>query len=79
MGWACTKVGGGKEYIQNFNGETSLKTSTSKNEKEINWWHKMGVKEIAYGIVRIELAQVLVQWWALVLAVLNLDVLLPQC
>jgi hypothetical protein len=52
--------------------------STWKTEKEDNM--NMDVREIGCEDQRwLELAQDRVKWWGLLLVVLNLQVLLPQC
>jgi hypothetical protein len=65
--------------IQNFDGETSGKRPLGRprRREEDN---KMILRQIGCEDGRwMELAQDHVQWQALVLAVLNLLVLLPQC
>jgi hypothetical protein len=66
--------------MQKFGGEASWKTTTRKTEMETGNKVEMNFKEINFEDVRwMELAQDCIQWWVLVLAVLNLGVLLPQC
>lgn len=65
------------EYMQNFGGITSCKTTTQKNLKE--WGITVDIKEIDSEDWRwMEPTQDNVQWWASVLALWNFQRLLPR-
>jgi hypothetical protein len=76
VGRACGTHGRGEKNVQGFGGK-ALKKKYYLKDQGVDGM-KMDLREIGWGMERINLAQDRDGWWAVVNAVINLRILAPR-